>query len=36
MTKRLVIATDSFLPRWDGVSRFLLEIIPKLKRISKL
>jgi glycosyltransferase involved in cell wall biosynthesis len=28
--KRLVIASDSFLPRWDGVARFLSEIIPKL------
>lgn len=28
--KRLVIATDSFLPRWDGISRFLLEILPRL------
>lgn len=29
--KKLLIATDNFLPRWDGVSRFLLEIIPHLK-----
>ncbi len=29
MTK-LLIATDSFLPRWDGVARFLNEVIPKL------
>jgi glycosyltransferase involved in cell wall biosynthesis len=28
--KRLLIATDNFLPRWDGVARFLLEIIPSL------
>jgi len=28
--KKLLIATDSFLPRWDGVGRFLLEIIPRL------
>lgn len=27
---KLLIATDSFLPRWDGVSRFLLELVPKL------
>ena len=27
---KLLIATDSFLPRWDGVARFLNEIIPKL------
>jgi glycosyltransferase involved in cell wall biosynthesis len=29
--KRLLIATDNFLPRWDGVARFLSEIIPRLK-----
>jgi len=29
--KRLLIATDNFLPRWDGISRFLSEIIPRLK-----
>lgn len=29
--KKLVIVTDNFLPRWDGVSRFLLEVIPSLK-----
>ena len=28
--KRLLIATDNFLPRWDGISRFLSEIIPRL------
>ncbi|NQV08775.1 glycosyltransferase family 4 protein [Candidatus Woesearchaeota archaeon] len=31
MKKKLLIATDNFLPRWDGISRFLLEIIPHLK-----
>ena len=30
MKKKLLIATDSFLPRWDGVARFLNEIMPKL------
>lgn len=30
MKKKLLIATDSFLPRWDGVARFLKEIIPKI------
>lgn len=30
MKKKLLIATDSFIPRWDGISRFLLEIIPSL------
>jgi glycosyltransferase involved in cell wall biosynthesis len=29
--KRLLIASDSFLPRWDGISRFLSVIIPQLK-----
>lgn len=29
--KRLVISTDCFLPRWDGVTRFLLEILPRIK-----
>lgn len=30
--KRLLIATDSFLPRWDGIARFLSEIVPKLSK----
>lgn len=30
--KRLLITTDCFLPRWDGVARFLSEIIPALKK----
>ncbi|MBT4540674.1 glycosyltransferase family 4 protein [Candidatus Woesearchaeota archaeon] len=29
--KKLLIASDCFLPRWDGITRFLIEIIPKLK-----
>ena len=29
---KLLIATDTFLPRWDGVSRFLSEIIPRLSK----
>jgi glycosyltransferase involved in cell wall biosynthesis len=28
--RRLLLATDSFLPRWDGVARFLSEVIPFL------
>ena len=28
---RLLIATDNFLPRWDGIARFLSEIVPKIK-----
>jgi len=29
--RKLLIATDSFLPRWDGIARFLSEIIPRIK-----
>lgn len=29
--KQLVITTDCFLPRWDGVTRFLLEILPRIR-----
>jgi len=32
MKKKLLISTDSFLPRWDGVARFLAETIPKLSK----
>ncbi|GIU69558.1 MAG: glycosyl transferase family 1 [Candidatus Woesearchaeota archaeon] len=28
--RKVLIATDNFLPRWDGISRFLSEIIPRL------
>lgn len=28
--KKLLVITDSFLPRWDGVSRFLSEVLPAL------
>ena len=27
---RLVVSTDSFLPRWDGIARFLINLIPDL------
>lgn len=30
--KKLLITTDCFLPRWDGIARFLSEIIPELKK----
>jgi 1,2-diacylglycerol 3-alpha-glucosyltransferase len=30
--KKLLIATDAFLPRWDGISRFLFEILPMLAK----
>lgn len=29
--KKLLIATDSFLPRWDGIARFLIDLLPKLR-----
>jgi glycosyltransferase involved in cell wall biosynthesis len=32
MKRKLLIASDCFLPRWDGVARFLSEIIPKLSK----
>lgn len=28
---KLLITTDSFLPRWDGIARFLNELIPRIK-----
>jgi glycosyltransferase involved in cell wall biosynthesis len=28
--KTLLIVTDSFLPRWDGIARFLYEVVPRL------
>src|SRR3990167_2319581 len=34
--KKLLIATDCFLPRWDGVTRFLIEIIPHLRQKYKV
>lgn len=27
---RLLIASDCFLPRWDGIARFLADIVPRL------
>jgi glycosyltransferase involved in cell wall biosynthesis len=30
--KKLLIATDNFLPRWDGIARFLAEMIPRLSK----
>ncbi len=30
--KKLLITTDNFLPRWDGIARFLSELIPKLTK----
>jgi glycosyltransferase involved in cell wall biosynthesis len=34
--KKLLISTDSFLPRWDGIARFLSEIIPVLAKDFKI
>lgn len=28
--RKLLIATDSFIPRWDGIARFLYEVVPYL------
>ncbi len=34
--KNLLIASDNFLPRWDGIARFLSEIIPSLSKKYKI
>ena len=34
--KKILIASDAFLPRWDGVSRFLNEIIPRISEDSDI
>lgn len=31
MKPKLLISSDAFLPHWDGIARFLMEIIPRLK-----
>lgn len=36
MKKNILIATDSYLPRWDGVTRFLTDLIPYLKKHFKI
>ncbi len=33
---KLLIASDCFLPRWDGISRFLYELLPSLKNHFEL
>ncbi|MFC1741331.1 glycosyltransferase family 4 protein [Nanoarchaeota archaeon] len=30
--KTLLIATDSFLPRWDGIARFLYQVVPTIAK----
>ena len=34
--KKLLITTDNFLPRWDGISRFLSELLPGLQKDFKI
>jgi len=34
--KKLLITTDSFLPRWDGIARFLREIFPYLSQVYEI
>ena len=33
---RLLIATDGLLPRWDGISSFMNEIVPLIEHDFKL
>ena len=30
--KNLLIATDNFLPRWDGIASFLNELVPRIEK----
>ncbi|MFA5142487.1 MAG: glycosyltransferase family 4 protein [Candidatus Woesearchaeota archaeon] len=30
---KLLIVTDNFLPRWDGIARFLVEVLPQLSKV---
>ena len=34
--KNLLIATDCFLPRWDGIARFLAELLPSISDRYKI
>lgn len=34
--KKLLISSDCFLPRWDGIARFLAQIIPVLAKKYKI
>ena len=34
--KKLLIATGTYLPRWDGISRFLSELVPSLSKHFKV
>lgn len=34
--KKLLIATDNYLPRYDGIARFLSEVIPRLSKLFSI
>ncbi len=34
--KKLLIATDCFLPRWDGIARFLDSLLPYIQELYKI
>ncbi|NIA03931.1 MAG: glycosyltransferase, partial [Nitrospiraceae bacterium] len=34
--KKLFVCTDSFVPRWDGISRFLIELLPYLSKFFEV
>ncbi len=36
MKQKLLIVTDNFLPRWDGIARFLVEVLPKLSKTYEI
>lgn len=36
MKPKLLITTDCFLPRWDGIARFLSELLPALTKKYKI
>ncbi len=36
MVKKIVITTDCYLPRWDGIARFLKELVPELAKKYKI
>jgi glycosyltransferase involved in cell wall biosynthesis len=36
MKPKLLITTDCFLPRWDGIARFLSELLPALTKQYKI
>ena len=34
--RKLIIASDSFLPRWDGIASFLNDVIPRIEKDYKI